>query len=68
LKENKSEYVVMDLKGNIIKRVYLPRVENVPYMSKIIGSKLHTIYNDKLYYLQENEEEEKWELHVEEIK
>jgi hypothetical protein len=68
LKDNKSEYVVMDLKGNIIKRVYLPRVDNVPFMSKIIGAKLHTIYNDKLYYLQENEDEEKWELYMEEIK
>jgi hypothetical protein len=68
LKENKSQYVVMDLKGNIIKRVYLPRVDNVPFMSKIIGAKLHTFYNDKLYYLMENEDEEKWELYVEEIK
>ena len=68
LKENKSEYVVMDLKGNIIKRVYLPQVENVPYMSRIIGAKLHTIYNDKFYWLIESEDEEKWELHVEEIK
>jgi hypothetical protein len=68
LKENKSEYVVVDLKGNIIKRVYLPRVDNVPFMSKIIGAKLHTIYDDKLYYLLENEDEENWELYVEEIK
>jgi hypothetical protein len=62
------EYVVMDLKGNIIKRIYLPRVDNVPFMSKIIGAKLHTIYNDKFYYLLENEDEKKWELYVEEIK
>lgn len=68
LKENKSEYVVMDLKGNIINRVYLPRFENTPMMSKILGAKLHTIYNDKLYYLMENEDEEEWELHMEEIK
>ena len=68
LKDNKSEYVVMDLKGNISKRVYLPRFENTPLIAKIIGAKLHTIYNDKLYYLMENEDEEEWELYVEEIK
>jgi hypothetical protein len=37
-------------------------------MSKILGAKLHTIYDDKLYYLMENEDEEEWELYVEEIK
>ncbi|UCH96610.1 MAG: hypothetical protein JSV88_07105 [Candidatus Aminicenantes bacterium] len=66
--DNKSEYVIMDLKGKVIKRVYLPWFENTPMMSKILGAKLHTIYDDKLYYLLENENEEEWELHVEEIK
>lgn len=32
------------------------------------GSKLHTIHDDKLYYLKENEEEEEWALHIEAIK
>jgi len=68
VKDNKSEYVVTDLKGNIIKRVYLPRFENTPLIAKILGAKLHTIYNDKLYYLMENADEEEWELYVEEIK
>jgi hypothetical protein len=68
VKENKSEYMIMDLKGKVIKKVYLPWFENTPMMSKILGAKLHTIYNDKLYYLMENEEEEEWELYVEEIK
>jgi hypothetical protein len=68
LKDNQSEYVVMDLKGNIIKRVYLPRFENTPLMAKLLGAKRHTIYNDKLYYLLENEDEEEWELYMEDLK
>jgi hypothetical protein len=65
--KNKLEYVIMDLKGKVIKKVSLPRFENTPIMSKVLGSKLHTIYNDKLYYVLENEKEE-WELYMEEIK
>jgi hypothetical protein len=67
LKENKSEYIVMDLKGKEINRVFLPRFDNTPMMSKLMGAKLHTIYNDQLYYLMENEDEEVWELHREKI-
>jgi hypothetical protein len=67
-KDNKEEYVVMDLKGKILKRVYLHRFENVTLLGEIFGTKLHTVYNNKLYYLLENEDEEEWELHVEEIK
>ncbi|MCP5049316.1 MAG: hypothetical protein GY940_19255 [bacterium] len=66
--EGKSEYVVMDFKGKIIKRVYLAKFENTPILSQILGAKLHTIHDNKLYYLMENEDEEEWELHVEEIK
>lgn len=68
VKENKEEYVVMDLKGNIIKRVYIRKFDNVTLMGKMLGTKLHTIHNDKLYYLLENEDEEEWEFHVEKIK
>jgi hypothetical protein len=68
VKKNKEEYVIMDLKGNIIKRVYIHKFDNVTLMGKIQGTKLHTIHNDKLYYLLESEDEEEWELHIEEIK
>jgi len=68
VKENKSENIIMDLKGKIIKTVYLARFENTPMLAQILGAKLHTLYNDKLYYLLENEDEEEWELHVEEIR
>jgi len=67
-KDNKEEYVVMDLKGKVLKEVYIPRFENVTMNDEIFGTRLHTIHNDKLYYLMENEDEEEWELHMEEIK
>lgn len=67
-KENKEEYIIMDLQGNIIKNVFLPRFRGVHLMAKLAGLKLHTIENDKLYYFIDNEETEEWELYVEEIK
>ncbi len=61
----KEEFVVTDLKGGFIKRVFIRKFENVPLMNKIRGAKLNTIGSDKLYYLLENEDEEEWELHME---
>jgi hypothetical protein len=65
---NKEEYLVLDLKGNIVKKVFIPKFEGTPIMARILGAKLHTIKNNKLYYLTENIDEEEWELHAEEIK
>jgi hypothetical protein len=62
-----EEYIIMDMKGNIQKTVFIPGFKKPSVMSKLLGVKLSTIKNDKIYYLEENEEEE-WELHVEEIK
>jgi len=65
---NKEEYLVMDLKGKFIKRVFIPKFVGTPIMAKILGTRLSTIDNDRMYYLQENIDEEEWELHAEEIK
>jgi hypothetical protein len=32
------------------------------------AAKFYKIYNNKFYYLLENEEEEEWEIHVEPLK
>lgn len=63
VKENKSEFFIFDLDGKLIKHTFLPvmeknAVEMNPYTSK----------NGKLYHLMEDEETEKWELHITEIK
>ena len=68
LKNGKEEYVVLDLQGKELKRVFIPRFENIPLLAEILGAKLQTIKNNKLYYVIENEDDETWEFHVEEIK
>lgn len=67
-KDNKEEYLVMDLEGKMLKKTYIPRVHPLSLKDQIIGVKREVIRNDKLYYLKENEEQEVWELHVYEIK
>jgi hypothetical protein len=67
-KSGKDEYIIMDLKGNIQKTVYVPRRAPTPLMARLMGVKLYAIEKDNLYYIKENEEEEEWELHVETLK
>lgn len=62
-KENKTECIVMDLKGKELKRVFLP----IPYLSPM-ALPIHTFDSRYYYWLEENEDEEEWELHREEIK
>lgn len=55
-KDDKTEVIVMDLKGENEKTVYLKSPN--PF----------TIHKDRLYYLKENEDEEEWELFINPIK
>ena len=64
---NQQEYLVLDLKGNITKKVYLPQVNNAPLMAHLLGVKYYTICQEKFYFIQENDDSEEWELHVFEI-
>jgi hypothetical protein len=63
----KEEYVVMDFKGNILRRVMAPEILTSAQQQQW-GAKMNTIHNGKLYYLLENIDEETWELHVHEMK
>ncbi len=54
-KENKEEVIVMDLKGNIQKTVYVP-----------IADKF-TINDGRFYHLEENEDDEEWDLFAEDL-
>jgi hypothetical protein len=60
----------MDLKGNILKKVYLPGVKEPGFGNEVLGrlAKFYKIYKNKFYYLHENEDEEEWEVHVTPIK
>jgi hypothetical protein len=61
LKDEKREVIIADLKGNLLKRTYVPWIEDGMRNN-------YSIENDKFYYIVENEETEDWELHMEEIK
>jgi hypothetical protein len=56
----KEEYVILDLKGNIVKKVFLPYAK----------TNLMTFKNGVFYYLErkEYEDSEEWELHMEQTK
>ena len=57
-KNKKEEYIILDLKGNFLKKVFLPETPSI----------LAAIYNNKFYSLKDNEEKEEWELHCLDIK
>jgi hypothetical protein len=66
-KQGKEEYIIMDLSGKIEKTVYIPCKVKVSLMPQIMGVKLYAIHNQKLFYIKENEVDETWELHAENI-
>ena len=58
VKEEKFEWIITDLTGKILKKVFLPQnIESAIAYSPI------TISEGKYYYLKEDIEEETWELH-----
>ena len=61
--DGKQELIVLDLKGNIINKTFIP-VKSSPHNGYISYSTFYTINNDKFYELIENEENETWELHI----
>ncbi len=66
-KGDKVEYIIMDLKGKVLKKTFVPRTAKQWVMAVMMGVRLETIHNDKIYWIQENEDED-WQLHVQEIK
>jgi len=60
-KDNKREVIIADWKGKFLKRTWVPWVENAVFFN-------FSIWNNKFYYVIENEEADEWELHVEDIK
>ncbi len=66
-KDNKIETIIMDLKGKVLKTTFIEPTGKEWIMALMLGVRLETIHNDKIYYIQESEDEE-WELFVQEIK
>jgi hypothetical protein len=63
----KEEYVVMDFKGNILRKVMIPEIIT-SVQAREWGAEMNSMYKGKLYYLLENIDEETWELHVHDMK
>jgi len=65
-KDNKVQFVIMDLKGNILSTPYMPKPAESSFVGKTMGrdNRFYGIANDKFYYLIENEDDEEWELHA----
>ncbi|MEN8154668.1 MAG: hypothetical protein ABFR75_11665 [Acidobacteriota bacterium] len=59
-KNMETECIILDLKGNEVKRVFVPYPElyGMDYLPE------YDIYNKKFYILIENDDDEVWELHV----
>ena len=69
-RDNKEKYIIMDLKGKILSTPYMPVPQESSFVSKTLGrgNRFYGIVDNTYYYLQENEENEEWELHVTDIK
>ena len=63
VKDEKSEFLIFDTNGKFLKRLFVPFKAPTGIMLNPA-----VIKNDKFYQLVENEENEEWELHMEEIK
>jgi len=63
-KKEKVEFIVLDSKGNILKKVFLPFITDQE--GSIVKFNLYQVKNDKLYCLLENQDEI-WELHAYDI-
>jgi hypothetical protein len=60
-KDNKTEMIVLDLKGRILKRLYLPLTSIQPKRG-VLRYDLFTVSGEKLYEVVKNAETGKWEL------
>lgn len=56
-----AEYVFFDLSGKELKRAYIQYFDRDPNGCK------HCFYRGKLYYLEDNADQEVWELHIEDV-
>lgn len=62
--ENENgECLIMDLKGKLLKRLFLPLKKSTPLLSYP-----YFIHEGSIHQIVENEEEEQWELHITAIK
>jgi hypothetical protein len=61
-KDSKNELIILDLKGNILRRIFLP-FKSLKDYKHFMEYDANTVHNGVLYELFENEETDIWELH-----
>jgi hypothetical protein len=61
-KGENDEFIILDMKGKVLKRVFLRNI-----MINPLAPLSYTFYKGSYIYLLENEDTDKWELHVEKI-
>ena len=59
--DDKTEMIILDLKGNILRRLYLP-LSSIQPKRGVLRYDLFTVNQEKLYELIKNKETERWEL------
>lgn len=59
---DRDEFLILDLKGKQLKRTMIREFQRQHMMSTVLGIRLSTMVDGKIYYVKENEDEE-WELH-----
>lgn len=64
---NKSEFFIFDKTGNLIKKVFVPFIEEEFSYNEFSFPRHHAVAGGKLYQLLENDEEE-WDLYITHIK
>jgi hypothetical protein len=65
-KDQGHEIIVMDLMGQIIKRIY-PRLPSFKYTKSLLAKDLYAFDQGKMYQLVQNKTTELWELHISSI-
>ena len=65
-KNNMSLFYIFNLKGECMKKIFLPSSERE--LIRYGTNRIYDFQNNKYYYLNDNEEEETWELYCAEIK
>lgn len=60
-RQNSVEFVIFDQQGQELQRIFLP------HTGRLSNGILFCFYQGSFYYLQENIEEEAWELHCEKV-
>jgi len=64
-KGGKEEYIILDLKGNLLKRIFLPQLKSFAlYDSFMLGAgvKFYDFSGNSFIYMDEDEDEEIWKV------